>query len=142
MRGSSSRPASRSVRSTAGITLFETVVALTIVSIVSISALEAVAGELRTAERSRRAIETEALSEVRLDALNLVTDQELQALPDSVKKGTFDAPLNEYGWDASATPVTGQAGVYDITLAITWPGNSYTVHSAQYRRPPVTTATR
>ena len=125
-----------------GITLFETVVALTIVSITAISALAAVGSELRTAERARRAMETEVLAVARLDMLNLLTDQELQALPDSVKKGTFDAPLNEYGWDMSAAAVTGQAGVYDITLAITWPRNSYTVHSAQYRRPPLTTATR
>jgi len=125
-----------------GITLFESVVALTIVSITAISALAAVASELRTAERARRAMETEVLAIVRLDFLNLLTDQELQALPDSVKKGTFEAPLNEYGWETASNAVTGQAGVYDITLAITWPKNSYTVHSAQYRRPPVTTATR
>ena len=85
-----------------GITLFETVVALTIVSITAISALAAVASELRTAERARRAMETEVLANVRLDVLNLLTDQELQALPDSVKKGTFDPPLNEYGWETAA----------------------------------------
>ena len=130
------------VRNRNGITLFETVVALAIVSITAISALEAVAAQLRTAERARRALETEVLANARLDFLNLLTDQELQALPDSVKKGTFDPPLNEYAWETSATAVTGQAGVYDITLTITWPKNRYLVHSAQYRRPPVTTATR
>lgn len=125
-----------------GITLFETVVALTIVAITAISALSAVGIGLRAAERSRRAIETEVLANARLDFLNLLTDQELQALPDSVKKGTFDPPLNEYGWETSASAVSGQAGVYDITLAITWPSDRYIVHSAQYRRPPVTAATR
>lgn len=130
------------VRDTRGITLFETVAALAIVSITAISALEAVGGELRTAERARRAIEAEALVHTRLDFLNLLTDQELQALPDSVKQGKFDPPLDEYGWESAATPAAGQAGVYDITIAITWPGNNYTVHTAQYRRPPLTTATR
>ena len=77
-----------------------------------------------------------------MDFMGLLTDQELQALPDTVKKGTFDPPLNEYSWETSASTVAGQAGVYDITIAITWPKNSYTVHTAQYRRPPVTTATR
>lgn len=125
-----------------GITLFETVVALAIVSITAISALEAVAAELRTAERARRALETEVLANSRMDFMNLLTDQELQALPDTVKKGTFDPPLNEYGWETSASTVAGQAGVYDIVIAITWPKNSYTVHTAQYRRPPTTTATR
>jgi hypothetical protein len=115
---------------------------LLIVSLTAISALSAVAAELRTAERSRRAIEAEALATARLDFLNLLTDQELQALPDSVKKGTFDPPLNEYAWETSSTAESGQAGIYDIVLQITWPGNVYTVRSAQYRRPPVTTATR
>ena len=72
-----------------GITLFETVVALTIVSMTAIGALEAVGAELRTAERSRRAIEAEALMNTRLDFLNLMIDQQPQALPDSVKKGSL-----------------------------------------------------
>jgi len=125
-----------------GITLFETVAALAIVSVTAVSALEAVGGELRTAERARRAIETEVLVNARLDFMNLMTDQELQAVPDSVKKGQFDPPLNEYGWETAVTAVAGQAGVYDVQIAITWPKNSYVVHSAQYRRPPLTTATR
>lgn len=123
-----------------GITLFETVAALTIVSMTAVSALAAVGAELRTAERARRAIEAEALVNTRLDFMNLLTDQELQSLPDSVKKGQFNAPLNEYGWETGVTEVAGQAGVYDVTIAITWPKNSYTVRSAQYRRPPLTTA--
>ena len=130
------------VRDTRGITLFETVVALTIVSMTAISALAAVGGELRTAERARRAIEAEALVNTRLDFMNLMTDQQLQALPDSVKKGQFDPPLNEYGWETTSTAIAGQAGVYDVEIAITWPSNRYVVHSGQYRRPPLTTATR
>jgi type II secretory pathway pseudopilin PulG len=130
------------VRNTRGITLFETVVALAIVSVTAVSALEAVGAELRTAERSRHAIEAESLMNTRLDFLNLMTDQQLQALPDSVKKGQFDPPLNEYGWETAVTTVAGQAGVYDITIVINWPKNSYTVKTAQYRRPPTTSAGR
>jgi type II secretory pathway pseudopilin PulG len=130
------------VRNTRGVTLFETVVALAIVSVTAVSALEAVGAELRTAERSRRAIEAEALMNTRLDFLNLMTDQQLQALPDSVKKGQFDPPLNEYGWETAVTTVAGQAGVYDITIVINWPKNTYTVQTAQYRRPPTTSVGR
>jgi|ERR1019366_2139134 type II secretory pathway pseudopilin PulG len=130
------------VHNTRGITLFETVMALTLVSITAISALEAVGAELRTAERARRAIEAEALVNARLDFMNLLTDQELQALPDSVKKGQFDPPLNEYGWETGVGVVAGQAGVYDVAIAITWPNHRYLVHTAQYRRPPLTTPTR
>src|SRR5471030_3123136 len=74
-----------------GITLFESVAALTIVGLVAVSALEAVGAEMRTAERARRALEVEALATQRLDGMDLLTDQELQAIPDSVasdKKST------------------------------------------------------
>ena len=122
-----------------GITLFESVVAITIVSLTAVAALEAVAAELRTAERARRAIEAQALLDMRLDFLNLMSDQELLSLPDSVKKGQFDPPMNEYGWTTTSAADPDQSGVYDITLSILWPGNSYTVNTAQYRRPTTTT---
>lgn len=125
-----------------GITLFETVAAMVIVSMTAISALAAVGGELRTAERARRAVEAAALADARLDFMDLMTDQQLQALPDSVKKGQFDPPLNEYGWTTAVDPDPEQSGVYDVTIAITWPQNSFVVHAAQYRRPPLTSAGR
>src|ERR1019366_5679523 len=124
-----------------GITLFETVAALAIVSMTAVSAVAAVGGELRTAERARRAIEADVLAKARLDFMNLMSDQDLQAIPDSVKKGRFDPPLNEYSWETAVSTVAGEAGVYDVTIAIAWPKNSYTVRSAQYRRPPLTGAT-
>lgn len=125
-----------------GITLFESVAALTIVGITAVSALAAVGAELHTAERARRAIEAEALVTQRLDVMNLLTDQELQSLPDSVKAGTFDPPLDEYRWETSSAALTDQAGVYDVAVTIDWPGDAYTVHTWLYRRPPLATATR
>ena len=69
--------------------------------------------------------------------LNLLTDQELQALPDSVKSGKFAAPFSDYAWQASAGAVSGTAGVYEVVTSVTWPKNSYTVRTYQYRRPPL-----
>ncbi|HEX3928132.1 MAG TPA: hypothetical protein VHW65_09035 [Gemmatimonadales bacterium] len=120
-------------------TLFEAVAALTIVSITAVSALAAVGGELRTAERGRRAIEAEALATQRIDFMGLLTDQELQALPDTVKKGQFPAPLDEYSWETTSSAVSTQGGVYDIAIVVAWPGNSYTVRTWLYRRPPLAT---
>ena len=121
-----------------GVTLFETVAALTIVSLTAVSALAAVGSELRTTERARRAIEAEALASQRLDFLSMMTDQELQSLPDSVRSGTFDKPLDEYHWETSSTPNSSTAGVYDITLRIEWANNRYVINTSQYRRPPLT----
>ena len=118
-----------------GITLFESVAALTIVGLVAISALEAVGAEMRTAERARRALEVEALATQRLDALEMLNDQELQVIPDSVASGQFDEPLDEYSWTIESSPVAEQPGVYDIALNITWENGSYPIRTKMYRRP-------
>lgn len=122
-------------RARRGITLFESVAALTIVGLVAISALEAVGAEMRTAERARRALEVEALATQRLDAMDLLTDQELQAIPDSVAGGQFDPPLDEYSWEIASSPVAEQPGVYDVALTINWENGSYPIRTKMYRRP-------
>jgi type II secretory pathway pseudopilin PulG len=118
-----------------GTTLFESGAALTIVGLVAISALEAVGAEMRTAERARRALEVEALATQRVDAMDLLSDTELQAIPDSVAKGTFDAPLAEYHWTTNSTAVSDQPGLYDVQVTITWREGEYTLGTRMYRRP-------
>ncbi|HTJ24394.1 MAG TPA: type II secretion system protein [Gemmatimonadaceae bacterium] len=122
-----------------GITLLETVVAIAIVGMTSVAALEAAGGEMRTAERARRAIEVEALASSRLEFMDLLTDRELQSLPDSVEKGKFAAPLGEYSWTTTSTPVSEQAGVYDVRVSVAWPSGSYTLRTYLYRTPRLAT---
>lgn len=122
-----------------GITLLEAVVAIAIVGMTSVAALESVGGEMRTAERARRAIEVEALATSRLEFMDLSTDRELQALPDSVEKGTFGVPLDEYTWKTSSTPVSEQPGVYEVRVTVAWPSGSYTLRTYLYRTPPLAT---
>ena len=122
-----------------GISLMEAVVAITIVGLTSVSALEAVGGDMRTAERARRAIEIEALASSRLEFMDLMNDRELQALPDSVESGKFLPPLDEYSWKTTSTPVADLAGVYDVRVTIDWPTGSYVVKTYQYRQPVIVT---
>jgi type II secretory pathway pseudopilin PulG len=129
----------RGGRQKKGVSLLEAVVAIAIVGLTSVSALEAVGGDMRTTERARRAIEAEALAGSRLDFMDLMSDRELQAIPDSVEKGKFLGPLNEYSWKTTSTAVGEQGGVYDIRVTIDWPTGSYTVKSYQYRTPPLVT---
>lgn len=123
----------------AGISLLEAVVAIAIVGLTSVSALEAVGGDMRTAARSRRAMEAEALATTRLDFLQLFGYNSLQALPDSVKTGKFAAPLDEYTWTTAATPVADQPGLFDVRVTIAWPEGSYVVKTYVFRSPPVFT---
>ncbi|HEY4321311.1 MAG TPA: hypothetical protein VGM77_09055 [Gemmatimonadales bacterium] len=127
------------VRNSRGLALFESIAALTIVGLTSVSALAAVGGELRTAERARRAVETDALVAQRIDLMGLLTDAELQSLPDTVKEGRYDAPLDDYRWQVTSTPLSDQAGIYDVSVRILWGTNKYTVHTWLYRRPPLAT---
>jgi type II secretory pathway pseudopilin PulG len=133
------RPHGPGAKPRRGISLLEAVVAIAIVGMTAVSALEAAGGDMRAAERSRRAIEAEALATSRLDFMDLLTDRELQALPDSVEKGKFDAPLDEYSWKTTSTPLADQAGVYTIRVTVDWPSGSYTLRSYAYRTPPFAT---
>ena len=113
--------------------------AVAIVGMTSISALEAVGSGMRTAEKARRAAEAEVLATSRLDFMALLTDRELQALPDSVAKGTFPKPLDEYSWTTTATANADQAGLYSVHVTVQWANGSYTVPTYLYRRPPLAT---
>lgn len=126
-------------RRRSGISLLEAVVAVAIVGMTSIGALEAVGSDMRTAEKAKRAAEAEALATARLDFMDLLNDRELQALPDSVDKGTFDGDLKQYTWKTTSTPVSDQAGLYDVRVTISWPTGSYTVKTYAYRRPQLVT---
>ena len=129
-------------RDRSGITLFEAVAALAIVGVTAVSALSASSAGMRTAARARRALEVEALATSRLDFLALMSDQQLQNLPDSVAKGTFDPPLDAYKWVTAATPLATQAGIYDIRIQVDWKEGSYALQSYVYRRPPLATSGR
>lgn len=129
----------RASRPRRGITLLEAVVAIAIVGMTSVAALESVGGEMRTAERARRAIDVEQLATSRLEFMDLLTDRELQALPDSVEKGAFAAPLDEYSWTTTSTPVSEQPGVYAVRVTVAWPSGSYTLRTYLYRTPPLAT---
>jgi type II secretory pathway pseudopilin PulG len=122
-----------------GISLLEAVVAIAIVGMTSVAALESVGGGMRAAERSRHAIEAEALATAEREFMNMLTDRELQALPDSVSSGKFPVPMDAYTWTASSTPVAEQAGVYDVRVIVKWDEGTYTLRSYQYRLPPLVT---
>jgi type II secretory pathway pseudopilin PulG len=125
------------LRARRGISLFEAVAAVAVVGMTAISALAAVGAEMRTAERARRAVIAEALATSRTDAMELLTDAELQVLPDSVATGRFPEPLDDYQWTAASAPHELHAGLYTVAVTISWQSGSYTVRTQMYRRPPL-----
>lgn len=127
------------MRARRGLTLFEAVVALAIVGLTAIGALEAVGAEMRTAERARRAHIVSALAVERTAFMYLMSDRDLLNLPDSIASGTFDYPMDEYQWTATSKPSSDYEGLYDTSVTILWKNGtqteSYETHGAQYRTP-------
>lgn len=124
------------MRARRGITLFESIAAIAIVAVTAISALSAAGAELRTAHRARRALEAEALLQERVSALELLTDRDLQSLPDTVAEGRFARPLDDYRWTTTSAPSRDYPGLYDVEIRIDWGDGATAVRTAQYRRPP------
>lgn len=123
------------MRAERGVSLFETVAALTLVAITSISALSAVGAEMRTAEKAQHVLEAEALATMQLDQIGMLTDRELLSLPDSISKGRFAEPMADYAWETTAAPSNDLAGLYNVAITVIWSTGSYTITSATYRRP-------
>jgi hypothetical protein len=110
---------------------------MTVVGLTAVAALEAVGSEMRAAERARRAIEVSALATQRLDWLDLLAEQELRALPDTVAEGRFDAPFDQYAWKTETAPVSTQPGVYLVRIAVSGPETEYVLRTYAYRRPVI-----
>ncbi len=127
------------MRARRGISLFEAIAALAIVAVTSVSALATVGAEMRTAEKARRAIEIDALMTERIDYLSIMTDRELQSLPDTVANDRFEVPFEEYAWTTSSAPSPLYPGLYEVEISLEWAGGSHRVTSAVYRRPPLAT---
>ena len=126
------------LRARRGITLFEAVAAVAIVGVTAAAALSAVGSQFRTTTRAERALVVEALATSRLDFLDLLnTYQQMQAVPDSIAKGQFPKPMDEYSWTTDVQPVSEEAGLYTVLVTVNWKEGSYKLKSRLYRSPPV-----
>ena len=130
-------------RTRKGITLFEAVASVAIVGAVSAAALSAVGSQYRTTARAQRALVVEALATSRLDFLDLLSaDRDLQSLPDTVAQGEFPAPLDEYKWKTEVSPVSDEAGLYNVLITVLWKDGQYQLKSRAYRRPALQSVNR
>ena len=120
-----------------GFTLFEAVVALTIIGLIAVGALASVGTQLRTAEHVRDMTEAEVLAADQLALVSLLTATDLQSLPDSVAHGRFPPPFSRYAWRVTSAPIVGEEDLDDVTVRVMWPSGSYTLWTRLYRRPPV-----
>jgi type II secretion system protein I len=122
-----------------GFTLLEAVVALAIISLVAVASLASVGTQLRATDHARHTTEAIALAQERLTAVQLLSFNDLQSLPDSIASGRFTAPLDMYRWRVNAQPVSDAEGLNTVTVQVEWPDGAYTLASRVYHSPPSST---
>ena len=131
------RAASR-CRPRAGFTLLEAAVALSIVGLAGIAALEAFGTELRTGERVQRALARQSLAEARVAVLSLTPASSLERLPDSLSRGRFAAPFERTEWTATARRVQGVQNLFSVEVHVSDDRGTFTL-GTRLHRPPSST---
>ena len=119
-----------------GFTLLEAVAALVVIGVSSAAALGAAASEMRAATRVRHALTAEALAQQRLAVLRLLSREQLLFLPDSLARGGFPTPLNEYRWRATSALARGAQDVFDLRVAVEWDGGAQVLATRHYSPRP------
>jgi prepilin-type N-terminal cleavage/methylation domain-containing protein len=119
-----------------GFSLLEAVVALAIVGLAAVASLAALGQELRSAERVRRALESNALAEERLARLRLLQREELSPLADSLRDGRFGPPFADYTWHLASRNMPGRDELIDIELVIRWADGAYPLVTRLHRPRP------
>ena len=119
--------------SEAGFTLLEALVAVLIVGLAAVAALETVAAELRTAARAKHALTATALAEYRLETLRVLPAAELRSLTDSLARGAFDPPFERYRWSATVREMAGEPGLYDAGVIVLWDRGAFRIATRLYR---------
>jgi len=123
-------------RDNRGFTILEAVIALAIVGLAGVSALEAMGGEIRAANHATDAYTLSALAQDRLAIVALVAPRTLASLPDSLARGTFQRPFEAYRWTSTSHPVWGERDLYDISVTVIGDGREYAVRTRLYRPIP------
>jgi prepilin-type N-terminal cleavage/methylation domain-containing protein len=124
-------------RRRSGFTLFEAVVALTIVGLVAVATLAAVGTQLRTTDQAKHVTEASVLAEERLASAQVLSASDLQSLPAGMASGRFPAPFDAYTWRMTSVPVRDVGGVNNVTVSVDWADGSYMLASRIYRAVPL-----
>lgn len=119
-----------------GFSLLEATVALAVVGLAGVGLLEAVAAHLRAADRTRAALEADALVRDRIDRLRLLTYDQLAHLPDSARGGNFGPRWPGISWRARSTADRSRRDLFDVTVEVTWPEGRQQLATRLYRVSP------
>ena len=115
-----------------GFTLLEAVVAMAIIGVISVGALAAFSADLRAADRAHRILPAAALAQERLATLEIKEPTMLDVLPDSLTRGRFDVPFEDYSWTAVVKRVRATPRLITLSVAVSWENGSFTLSEQRY----------
>jgi hypothetical protein len=105
---------------------------MAIIGMVSVAALGAFAADLRAADRADRMLPAAALAEERLTTVERASVGPLSKLSDSLSRGRFAAPFDEYSWTATARKVPPMEDLVELRVEVSWASGSFTLSERRY----------
>ncbi len=117
----------------AGFVLLEAVVALAIISMVSLSLLQARGQQIRVAAQARELLTAQALAEDRLAALRLLDYENLARPADSVLAGSFPAPFEEFSWVTTVEVLEDEYDLFGVDVVVTGPAERFPLSTLVHR---------
>ncbi|MEO5814679.1 MAG: type II secretion system protein [Gemmatimonadaceae bacterium] len=118
-----------------GFTLLEAIVALAIVGVVCVGVLASEASALRAEATAVERLPLVVLAEERIAAIDVYPGA-LDALPDSVLRGTFAPPFAGARWDARVVRVAETRSLFEITVVASDARTSATLVTRRHRPSP------
>ena len=119
-----------------GFTLLEAAVAMMIIGVISAGALSAFAADLRAADQAQRLLPAAALAQDRLAVLE-TTSLADDVLADSLTRGRFAAPFDDYTWTASARSLLSLPGLIELKVDVSWSRGSFALTERRFEPHPL-----
>ncbi len=119
--------------SRAGFVLLEAVVALAVISLVSLALLQARSQQIRVASQARELLTAQALAEDRLAALRLLDYENLARPDDSIMAGAFPAPFEEFSWVTTVEVLEDEYDLFGVDVVVTGPAERFLLATLVHR---------
>ena len=117
----------------AGFVLLEAIVALAIISLISLGLLQARGQQIRVATQARELLTAQALAEDRLATLRLLNYENLEQPADSVLAGTFPAPFEDFSWMTTVEVLEDEYDLFGVDIVVTGPAERFLLGTLVHR---------
>jgi prepilin-type N-terminal cleavage/methylation domain-containing protein len=117
----------------AGFALIESIVALAIISTFAVAVLATLGAQIRAADRAATMLTAQALAEDRQMAIELLDQEDLLDLPDSLAAGVFPPPFELYSWTARVERVADEEDLFATEVVVTDGPFSYPLRGMIHR---------